>query len=259
MGALAAEHLLPGVGDDIELGPIEPLGESRRGGVADGEAGPVSRYPVAIGNLHARRGAVPGEDHIMVEIHGGEIGDVAIARGDDADVLQLELLDHIGDPALAEAFPGQHVDATRAKQRPHGHFDCAGVGGGHDTDEIISGDLQDFAREVDGQLQLHLSDLGAVRAAQRRIGEILEAVARTLGAGSGGEIGIGGTHRRMRYCHFGPSFQMGAARWGAGSRTGDTLTQPRPSSVLSPRKKAGDARLFNWLCAGRRQGDQSIM
>ena len=35
MRALAAQHLLPGEGDDIELGEIEPLRERRRGGVAD--------------------------------------------------------------------------------------------------------------------------------------------------------------------------------------------------------------------------------
>ena len=237
MGALAAEHLLPGEGDDIELGPIEPLGEGRRGGVADGEARAVSRDPVAIGHLHARRGAVPGEDHVMVEIHGGEVGDVAIAGGDDAGVLQLELLDHIRDPALAEAFPGEHVDAPRAEQRPHGHFDRAGVGGGHDADEIVGGDLQDFAGEIDGQLQLHLADLGAVGAAKGRIREVLEAVSGALGAGAGGEIGIGGAGRWVRYCHSGPSFQMGAARWGAVSRIRDTLTPPRPSSVRRTRKK----------------------
>ena len=173
----------------------------------------------------------------MVEIHAGEVGKVAIARGDDARVLQLELLDHIRDPALAEAFPGQHVDAARAQKRPHGHLDRAGVGGGHDADEIISGDLQDVAGEIDGQLQLHLADLGAVGAAQRRVGKILEAVARTLGAGAGGEIGIGGAGRWVRYCHSGPSFQMGAARWGAVSRIRDTLTPPRPSSVRRTRKK----------------------
>jgi hypothetical protein len=38
VAALAAQHLLPGEGDDIELGEIEILRERRRGGVADGQA-----------------------------------------------------------------------------------------------------------------------------------------------------------------------------------------------------------------------------
>ena len=35
MGRLAAQHLLPGEGDDIELGEVEPLGKGGGGGVAE--------------------------------------------------------------------------------------------------------------------------------------------------------------------------------------------------------------------------------
>ena len=38
MRALPAQRLLPGEGDDIELGPVELLREGGRGRVADGEA-----------------------------------------------------------------------------------------------------------------------------------------------------------------------------------------------------------------------------
>ena len=47
VGALAAQHLLPGEGDDVELGEVEVLGEDGRGGVADREALAVVRDPVA--------------------------------------------------------------------------------------------------------------------------------------------------------------------------------------------------------------------
>ena len=52
---LAAQRLLPRERDDIELRPIERLRESRRGGVADGKAGPIGRDPVGIRHPHARR------------------------------------------------------------------------------------------------------------------------------------------------------------------------------------------------------------
>src|SRR5690606_1428750 len=74
MRTLAAQRLLPGEGDDIELGEIEVLREGSRSGVADGEALAVGRDPVAIGDADTRCGAVPGEDHVAVEIDLAEIG-----------------------------------------------------------------------------------------------------------------------------------------------------------------------------------------
>ena len=50
------------------FGQVEPLREGRRGGVADGQALAVGGDPVAIRHAHARGGAVPGEDHVAVEI-----------------------------------------------------------------------------------------------------------------------------------------------------------------------------------------------
>ena len=53
-----------------------------------------------------------------------EVGQLAVRRLDDARVLQLELLDDVRHPALAEALPGQHVDrrarraSTTAPSRP---------------------------------------------------------------------------------------------------------------------------------------------
>ena len=49
-----------------------------------------------------------------------------------AQVLELELLGDVRHPALAEALPGQRIDAARAQHGPHGHLEGAGVGGRHD-------------------------------------------------------------------------------------------------------------------------------
>ena len=64
------------------------------------------------GHAHARGRAVPGEDHVAVEIDAAEIGQLAVVGLDRADVGELQLLDDVGDPALAEALPGEHVDAA---------------------------------------------------------------------------------------------------------------------------------------------------
>ena len=58
------------------------------------------------------------------------------------DVLELELLDDVVDPTLAERFPGNERHWARAKQRPERHFDRAGIGGGHDADSIIGREPQ---------------------------------------------------------------------------------------------------------------------
>ena len=199
MRSLAAEHLLPGEGDDIELGPVEMLREGGRGGVADRQTLAIRRNEVAIGHAHARRGAVPGEDDIAVEIDALQVRKRPIGCLDDADIRQFQLLLDVGDPGLAEAFPGDHVDAACAQQRPHRHFHRAGVGGRHDADAVIGRHLQDLAGEVDGRLQFRLADGGAMRAAERRVGEGGGRPARALGAGAGGKIRIGRPHNRL--CH----------------------------------------------------------
>ena len=137
MRALAAQNLLPGEGDDIELGEIEVLREGGRGRVADGQALAVGGDDIAIGDADARGGAVPGEDDVAVEIDLGEIDELAVVGDELAGIGELELLDDIGDPAGAEAFPGDHIDAARAEQRPQRHLDGAGIGSRHDADAVI--------------------------------------------------------------------------------------------------------------------------
>ena len=138
-----------------------------------------------VGNAHARGGAVPGEDDVVVEIDLGEIGQLAVGRLQRARVLELELLDDVGDPAFAEALPRQHVDAARAEQRPQRHLDRAGVGAGRDADAIVGGNAEHFARQVDRVLELGLAELGAMRAAERRVLEGFGGPAGPLGAGAG--------------------------------------------------------------------------
>ena len=126
---LAAQRLLPGEGGDIDLVPGDGLGEHRRGGVGEGEAGAVGGDPVAVRHAHARGGAVPGEQHVAAEIDLGEIGQLAVLGLEDAQVGELELLGDVRHPALAEALPGQRIDAALAQHGPHGHLEGAGVGG----------------------------------------------------------------------------------------------------------------------------------
>ena len=54
------------------------------------------------------------------------------------------------DPAVAKAFPGEHIDAARAEQRPERHLHGAGVGGRNDGDAVVGGHAQDAPRLVDG-------------------------------------------------------------------------------------------------------------
>ena len=87
---------------------------------------------------------------------------------------QLELLDHVRDPAFAEAFPGEHLDRAGSQHRPQRHLDRAGIGGGHDPDAIIGRNLEDLAGQIDGAFQARLAELRPVGAAQRVGFEIFE-------------------------------------------------------------------------------------
>lgn len=195
MRGLAAEHLLPGEGDDIEFWPVEALGEGGGGGVADGQPLAIVSDPAGVDDAHARGGTVPGEDDVAVlGVDLLQVRQFAIGGVEGADIRKLELLDDIGDPAGAEALPTDHVDAAGAQQRPERHLDGAGIGGRHDADAVIGGDLQHLARQVDRSFQLVLADLGAVRAAERGVGEVLEGPAGALGARAGREV----RHARTR-------------------------------------------------------------
>jgi hypothetical protein len=139
--------------------------KARRGRVADRQARAVGRDRIAVRHAHAAGRAVPGEDHVGVEIDRRKIDDLAVLGVFTVGV-ELQLLDHVGDPARAEAFPGQHRRAARAQHRPHRHLDGAGVRGRHDADPVVRGHAEDVARRLDRGLQLGLADGGAVRPAK---------------------------------------------------------------------------------------------
>ena len=190
VGRLAAHGLLPGEGHDIEPVPRQALCEGRRGGVADRQAGAVRRDRGALRHAAARRGAVPGEDHIAVEIDLPEVDDPPVGGSEDAGVGEAELLHGVRHPGFAEGLPGQHVHGAGAEQVPHRHLDRAGVGGRHDADAVLRRHLQHLAGEVDGAGELGAADGRAVRAAEGGVAERVERPAGALGAGAGGEAGV---------------------------------------------------------------------
>ena len=60
--------------------------KAARGRVADGQALAVAGIQSRIRHAHARGGAVPGEDHVVVEIDLREIGQLAIGRDELARI-----------------------------------------------------------------------------------------------------------------------------------------------------------------------------
>ena len=94
-------------------------GVDRAGRVAEGQALAVGGRGGVVGHLHAAGGAVPGEDHVGVPVDGLEVGDLAVVGPHHLGV-ELELLGDVGDPALAEAFPGHGGYRPGPEQAPHG-------------------------------------------------------------------------------------------------------------------------------------------
>ena len=166
MCRFAAEHLLPGEGDDIELGPGHIHGEGGRGRVADRQTLAVGRDPITVRHAHARRGAVPGKQYIVRPVDLAEIGQLAVAGLDHLRVFELELLGDVGDPVIAEAFPGQHIDRLGPEQRPECHLDGAGVGTCDDADAVVSRQAEEGAGAVDRLDEAGLARLAAMRAAE---------------------------------------------------------------------------------------------
>ena len=220
MRRLPAEDLLPGKGDDIELRPVELLREGGRCGVADRQSLAILRDPVAVRHADARGGAIPGEDDVVVEIDLGKVRQFAVRRLERADVLELELLDDVGHPSVAKAFPGENIDASRAEKRPQRHLDGAGVGARRYPDAVIGGNAEHFAGEVDREFELGFADLRAMRTAERRVTESCGGPAGALCAWAGRKAGVCGANARRCRRHDAPSFQMEASRWGEVSRRG---------------------------------------
>ena len=118
MRGFAAQHLLPGEGHDIELVPGQFHRKGSRSRIADGQAFTGIGNPVAISQLHAAGGAIPHKHRVMRRIVLRHVRQLTVRRLEGARVLELELLDRVGDPVFGKAFPGEQVHGTRAQQRP---------------------------------------------------------------------------------------------------------------------------------------------
>ena len=131
------------------------------------------------------------------------------------DVLELQFLDDVADPALAEGFPGDRGHRPRAEQRPQRHFDRAGIRRRHDADLVVGRHFKHFARQFDRELELGLADLRAMRTAEGCVFEILGVPAGALGTGAGREMRHGGPRSGFR-CSHDLSFQIASLPLGGG-------------------------------------------
>src|SRR5690606_19877319 len=186
--------------------------------------GPAGRRPA-----HARGGGVPGGGDVARDIALAEVGQLAVGGAQHARVLDLQLLRDVGDPALAEAFPGEEIDAARAEEIPERHLDRARVGRGHDRDAPLGGKAEDPARALEHLLEPRLACLGAVRAADERVLERGKAPLGVLGAGSGRERG--GVRPTGRFLHVRAPSRANAPRWGGVSRGGTSWRALAPSTA----------------------------
>eukprot|EP00128_Syssomonas_multiformis_P014344 Colp12_sorted_trinity150504_noHs@24235 len=198
MSALAAQHLLPGEGRDVDFLPVNLHREGGRGGVVEGQSLALRADPVQVRHAHSRGGAVVGEEDVVVGVRAGEVRELSVIRGERAGgVLELQVLDRVVVPALAEGLPVASVHRPLAQHVPHGHLVGAGVTGGHDRADVVFGHLQDALSVLDGLAQARLAQLRAVRAAQRVCAQRREVIAGALLAGPGGELGVPGLERGL--------------------------------------------------------------
>ena len=182
---LRPHHLLPAVGGGIELRPVHLLCEDGAGGVVYRQPRPPVGQPVRVGDFRTGRRTVPGEDDVIILRNGAEVGDLAIGRIERREVLQLQLLNGVLDPDIAEAFPCRDGCGARPQHRPHRAFERAGVGGGQDADQIVVGNAEQLLRQVDGIFQPRLRGSRPVRAAEGVGVQLVEGPARMLRGGTG--------------------------------------------------------------------------
>ena len=200
MRAFTAQHFLPRKRHDIEFVPRQVHRKGCRGGIANCQAGARCRYRIAIGQTHARGGAIPRKHHILVKIDLGQIDNLAIrclAHGG----IEFQLFDGIRHPAFAKAFPCQHFHRTRPQKRPHRHFNSACVRAGNDAYTVAFGKVQNFGGQVNRLCELGFSDSGTMRAAQRRVTKHVEGIIGDFGAGARRESRIRRPKGRGRNCH----------------------------------------------------------
>lgn len=121
-------HLLPRVGDHVELGPRRHIHrKDGRRRVADREALALVRNPIQVRHAHAGRRAVHREHAVVLGVGFVQVREQAVARDGVVAHVELELLGRIGEPLLrgARARPrneggwgeGAHVRCGRAGAR----------------------------------------------------------------------------------------------------------------------------------------------
>ena len=113
MRRLAAERLLPGEGDDVELVEGEVAGQ-RRPRSRRRSSGPARSAGIQSPFGTRTPEVVPFQVKTTSRAKStcGQVRQLAVVGLDGAGVVELELLDDVGDPAEAEALPGEHVDAA---------------------------------------------------------------------------------------------------------------------------------------------------
>ena len=106
MCSLSSEHLLPGVGGDIELFPGHVHCETGGGSIAEGESLTVIGNPIApVRNADARGGSIEGEANIIVGVGFGEVGELTVISRvfiDSDGVAEFKVTDGIPEPSLSE-------------------------------------------------------------------------------------------------------------------------------------------------------------
>ena len=200
MCCFAAHNFLPREGYNIQFVPSQILCKRSRGRVTDGQTSAVCRDEIAVRYAYARSGAVPCEHNVVVKVHFGEINDFAVFSGVNVG-FDFQLFHNVGDPASAEGFPSDHFSRAFAQQRPHSHFNRAGVGRRNDADVVVSRDAQNFTGVFDGCFQLFFADSCAVRAAQRRISKLVQRKGGDFGAWARRKTRIGRTRCRSFDSH----------------------------------------------------------
>ncbi len=243
---LAAQHLLPGPGDDIELVPRQRHGERGRGGVADRQPGAVGGDPVAVRHAHARGGAVPGEHDVVRGIDRGEIGQPPVRRGEHARVGELQLLRRCRSPSPGRSSrrPAHRRRARpAATTAPSRRRRCRRPARCRAASRRA---CRACARRASiTSASRALGSRGAMAAAEQRAVERVQRPAGTLGAGAGGEIGVGRTQVRPRrlIAIVALPFRREAPRWGGVARGRPIPGRPaRKRDCRARRHKGGKAQ-----------------
>ena len=166
---LAAQRLLPGEGDDIELGPVELL---REGGARWRRRSSGPARSAAIKSPFGTRTPEVVPFQVKTRSASGRPWRGRAARRRRPRATSASLSFSCLTTSVTQSLPklskASRWTGRAPEQRPHRHLDGAGVGGRHDADQVVGRDLQHLAGAVDGVLELRLAELGAVRAAEQR-------------------------------------------------------------------------------------------